>query len=367
MNLEPEIWTAEVVYTGFGTPMLNGGLVVVGEHVAAVGGLEELRQTYPPANVVHKGKALTPPVVNAHTHLDLSKLAYYRGSYTGFIKEVIAGGAERGVEAAKLGLDELEALQVGAFGDIVARDEVMDYLLESSPLPGVAYREVLGGNPNQAEEIFHSAKSKLFAWKQRESQVKVGISPHTAHTVSAPLMKKLVEFANLEGFPLQIHVAESPEETAYFRDNSGPLAGFMAPLNPSWRGLGISPVQYLADLGVLTPNVTLVHGVQVDENDVQIIAQAGCKLISCPRSNEGLECGPFPWALYGKHSVEVALGTDSRGSSPDLDVRNEALFLWDKVDPRVLVRAATRSGYRALGLKTAKITRGTPVSQVQSW
>lgn len=367
MNLEAQIWTAEVVYTGFGTPMLEGGLVVVGEHVAAVGGLEELRGAYPSASLVHKGKAITPPVVNAHTHLDLSRLSYYRGSYTGFIRHVIANGSERGVKAAKAGLAELQSVHAGAFGDIVARDEVMEYLLTESPLPGVLYREVLGSNPDQAEEIFSSTKSKLLTWKRREGPVKVGISPHTAHTVSAPLLKKLVEFAASEGFPVQIHLAESPEERAYFRENRGPLAEFMAPYNPSWRGLGLSPVRYLADLGVLGPNVTLVHGVQVEENDVQTIAEAGCKVVSCSRSNAGLECGLFPWELYGKYNVEVALGTDSRGSSPDLDVKNEALFLWNRVDPRVLVRAATRGGYRVLGMGAARITRGTPVSQVQSW
>jgi cytosine/adenosine deaminase-related metal-dependent hydrolase len=75
----------------------------------------------------------------------------------------------------------------------------------------------------------------------------------------------------------------------------------------------------------------------------------------------------FPWGLYLKHGLEVALGTDSLASSPDLDVRNEALWLWGRVDPRALVRAATRGGYRVLGLETPRITRGTPVSQVQSW
>jgi len=367
LNLEPQLWTAEVVYTGFGTPMLAGALAVVGAHVAAVGELEALRQRYPQAPLIHKGKALTPPVVNAHTHLDLSKLGYYQGPYTGFIRQVIANAAERGVEAAQLGLAKLQAAHTGAFGDIVARDEGMEYLLLESPLPGVAYREVLGTNPEQAGEIFEAVKPKLLAWKRREGRVKVGISPHTAHTVSAPLLKKLFEFAALEGFPLQIHLAESPEESAYFRDNTGPLAGFMAPFNPSWRGLGLSPVEYLAHLGGLGPNLTLVHGVQVNENDVQILAQTGCKVVSCPRSNAGLECGSFPWELYGKYHLEVALGTDSLGSSPDLDVKNEALFLWQQVDPRALVRAVTRGGYRVLGLEAARITRGTPVSQVQSW
>ena len=366
INLNPEIWTAEVVYTGMGTPMLRGGLVVVGEHVAATGQLRDLQVAYPDAPLIAKGKALTPPVANAHTHLDLSKLSYYRGPYTGFIRQVMAH-TERGVESAKEGLAELQASRTYAYGDIVARNQVMDYLLEQSPLPGILYRAVLGADPTKADEIFQSVVPHLRAWKKQEGQVKVGISPHTAHTVSAPLMKKLVDIANLEGFPVQVHIAESPQETAYFEHNSGPMAEFMAPFNPSWRAKGISPVQYLADLGVLGSNVTLIHGVQVSEQDVQIIAQAGCKVVSCPRSNEGLECGPMPWSLYLKHRVEVALGTDSRGSSPDLNVKNEALYLWDKVDPRILVRAATRSSYRVLGLDTPRITRGTALSQVQSW
>lgn len=367
-NLSPQLWTAEVVYAGFGTPMLNGAVAVVGGHVAGVGGLEELRGAFPQAAVVHKGKALTPAPVNAHTHLDLSALPYFRGHYVDFMNYVIANGANRHLEAAKAGYGELRTLGVGAFGDIVARDEVMDWLLEASELPGVAYREVIGANPDKAEEIFDAVKPRFLAWKKREGRVKVGISPHTAHTVSAPLLKKLAEFARLEGFPLQIHLAESPAEVEYLRHDAGSFVPFLAPYRgPNWKTPGLSPVQYLADLGVLGPNLTLVHAVQVDEQDVKTLAQFGCKVVSCPRSNEGLGCGEFPWKLYLKHNLEVALGTDSRASSPDLDVRNEALALSDKVDPRVLVRAATRGGYRVLGLEPPRLVRGTPVSQVHIW
>jgi cytosine/adenosine deaminase-related metal-dependent hydrolase len=183
------------------------------------------------------------------------------------------------------------------------------------------------------------------------------------------LLKKLVEVARLEGFPLQMHVAESPEETELMTQGCGALQEiprrYGLPAYRDWPGL--TPVRYLAELGVLGPHLTIVHGVQVDEEEVQMLAQSGTRLVSCPRSNEGLVCGALPWALYLKHRLEPALGTDSKSSSPDLDVRNEALFLWEQVDPRVLVRAATRNGYRVLGLNTPCITRGTPVSQVQSW
>ncbi|PZA08441.1 MULTISPECIES: amidohydrolase family protein [unclassified Meiothermus] len=362
-----QLWTAEVVYAGFGTPMLNGAIAVVGGHIAGVGGLEELRRAFPQAEVIHKGKALTPAPANAHTHLDLSALPRFSGHYADFIRYVIASTDKRGLEAAKAGYAELAASGVGAFGDIVARDEVMDFLLEASALPGVAYREVIGVNPEKAQEVFKAMRPRLLAWKKREGKVRVGLSPHTAHTVSAPLLQSLAEFARLEGFPLQIHLAESPAEVEYLRRGSGPLAPLLAPYRGRWGAPGVSPVQYLADLGVLGTNLTLVHGVQVDAADVQILAQSGCKVVSCPRSNQGLGCGEFPWQLYLKHGVEVALGTDSKASSPDLDVKNEALSLWEKVDPRVVVRAATRGSYRVLGLEPPRLTRGTPAAQIHIW
>lgn len=368
MSLSPQLWTAEVVYAGFGTPMKNGAIAVVGEHVVGVGGLEELRRTFPQAEIIPKGRALTPAPVNAHTHLDLSALPYFRGRYPDFLNYVIGNAEKRGLEAARIGYAELRRLGVGAFGDIVARDEVMDFLLEESMLPGVAYREVIGANPDTAQEIFDTVKPRLLAWKKREGNLRVGISPHTAHTVSAPLLQRLVEFARLEGFPMQIHLAESPAEVEYLRYDRGPLRPFLQPYRgPHWKTPGVSPVRYLADLGVLGPHLTLVHAVQVAEEDVQILAQSGCKVVSCPRSNEGLACGEFPWEVYLKRGVEVALGTDSRASSPDLNVKNEALHLWGKVDPRVLVRSATRAGYRVLGLAMPRLSRGTPIAEVHIW
>ncbi|WP_119340691.1 amidohydrolase family protein [Meiothermus hypogaeus] len=349
--------------------MLNGGLVVVGQHIAATGPLTELRKTYPEAPLVHKGKALTPPVVNAHTHLDLTTAPYFRGSYTDFIKHVIDHGSKRSAEAALQGLNELQTLRVGGFGDIVYKPEIVEWLLEHSPLPGVAYLEVIHRNPAQADEVARRVAHRLTEWRNRNSAVRVGLSPHTPYNVSPALLKKLVEIARLEGFPLQMHVAESPDETLLMTQGTGPLReiplqyGFAPYENPP----GLTPVRYLAELGVLGPHLTVVHGVQVDEEEVQMLAQSGTKVVACPRSNEGLACGQMPWVLYLKHRLEPALGTDSRSSSPDLDVRNEALFLWERVDPRVLVRAATRNGYRVLGLEAPRITRGTPVSQVQSW
>ena len=89
---------------------------------------------------------------------------------------------------------------------------------------------------------------------------------------------------------------------------------------------GMRPVSYLAALGVLDARPLLVHAVHVTEEDVRAIADAGCAVAHCPRSNDRLSCGRMPLERYLAAGVRVYLGTDSRASSPSLDLRDEAAF-----------------------------------------
>jgi cytosine/adenosine deaminase-related metal-dependent hydrolase len=371
MTLEHRILTAEVVYSGLGTPREGGAVVLQGERIVMVGALDDARRSYPDAPVEHVGFAISPPPVNAHTHLDLSHLTYFRGDYRDFIGHVIAHGAVRGVDAARKGLAEVRKSGVGAVGDVVARADVMRELLAAPDLRGVAYWEVLGPNPDDAERIFAKTVELLREFRQLEHPdgLKLGLSPHTPHTVSAPLLQKLVRLAVAEDLPLQIHVAESPAELAFHRDSG--VWPDLAQLIGDWQPTGMTPVGYLAQLGVLEARPTLVHMVGVTEDDVKTVAKAGCAVVHCPRSNEALECGRFPWELYAKHSVEVAFGTDSLGSSPDLDIEREVsaarTLHGDKASPLALVRAAVKGGSRALGLEPPRFGRGDTAERLHLW
>ena len=372
-SLEHQILTAEVVYSGIGTPREGGAVVTQGGRIVMVASLSEARQSYPDAPVQDVGFAISPPPVNAHTHLDLSHLPYFTGSYDNFIRHVVKYDSSRGVEAAKAGLAEMTATGVGAFGDVVAEAEVMRWLLQLPGLKGVAYWEVLAPNPDDADKEFAETVKLLreFRGLERPDGLKLGLSPHTPHTVSGPLLQKLARLAMAENLPLQIHVAESPAEVSMQRDGAGPLFELMKPFLGSWQPSGLTPVQYLAELGVLDARPTLVHMVNVPEDDIKTVAKAGCVVVHCPRSNEALDCGRFPWELYAKHGVEIALGTDSRGSAPDLSLEHEVAAAralhGDKVSPLALVRAAVKGGSRALGLTPPKFGRGDTVDALYLW
>jgi len=371
-SLEHRILTAEVVYSGIGTPREGGAVVVQGERIVMVGKLEDARRSYPDVPVHDVGFAISPPPVNAHTHLDLSRLPYFRGSYENFIRHVVANDLLRGVDAAGEGLNKIRGSGVGAFGDIVESAEVMRLLLQTSGLRGVAYWEVFAPNPADADQVFAETVEQLRAFREEHPDgLKLGLSPHTPHTVSGPLLQKLTRLAIAENLPMQIHVAESPAEISLHRNGSGPLHDLMGPFLGDWQPSGLSPVGYLAELGVLEAKPTLIHMVNVTEEDVKLVAKAGCVVVHCPRSNEALGCGRFPWELYAKHGVEVALGTDSLGSSPDLNVVREAAAArtlhGDKASPLALVRAAVKGGSRALGLAPPRFARGDHAAALYLW
>lgn len=344
--------------------------------IAAVGGAGELTTAFPDAEIQEEPFALSPAPVNAHTHLDLSAMPYLEGSYEEFVAAVIAYGrsGKRSFDSARAGVDELLLTGTTVVGDVVTRDDVMHFLLGHERLRGVAYWEVLGPDPNQAERILGETEARLRRFKQleRDGGVRVGLSPHTPHTVSAPLLRGLADLARRMHLPLQIHAAESEGEISFHRDGSGPLATAMEQWLPDdWRPSGLTPVAYLDSVGVLSIAPTLVHMVQVSDEDIALVQRHSCTVVHCPRSNISLGCGRFPWERYARQGVTVALGSDSRGSSPSLAVEEEVFAAMalhgDKAGGQALVRAAVKGGYRALGLTPPRFVRGDDAAILHSW
>lgn len=365
-------------YNGLGMPRQNGVVVIQDiegqKQVVAVDDADIAQANFPDAVVQNAGFAISIPVVNPHVHLDLSTMPYSPGSYEDFVRAVVRHdrSGQRNLEAAKRGLETLQQLGIRVIGDIVTEIEVMRWLLQQD-VQGVAYWEVFAPDPDKADEEFNKtvALLKEFRALERPGGMKVGLSPHTPHTVSAPLLQKITALAKQYQLPMQIHVSESPYELAFHNDASGPLYDMMRPFMGSWQPSGLSPVQYLKSLGVLEAQPTLIHAVNVHEDDVRDIQKAGCVVVHCPRSNEALQCGRFPWELFAKHSVTVAFGTDGLGSSPNLSVEDEALFAGmihgEKINSQALVYSATKASYRALKMPVPRFVRGDSAEGVYIW
>ncbi len=376
--LERSLLTANVVYNGLGTPRQKGAMVIQSvqgeEKIIAIDDLATAKLNFPNLEPKHVGLALSPKPVNAHMHLDLTSMPYFQGNYEGFIAEVIkhSVSGKRNLDAVKQAVQDLKKQGINVIGDIVTQEEVMTYLL-ASDLQGVAYWEVIDPNPDSSEQTFNKTVEQLRKFKKLECEggMRVGLSPHTPYTVSAPLLEKLARLAKQNNLPMQIHVAESHGEKQLFENGQGKLRDFMGDALKHWSAINTTAIQYLKKLGVLEARPSLVHMVQVTEEDIKTVQKVGCTVIHCPRSNQALNCGRFPMESYAKHGVSLALGTDGRGSSGSLDLQAElraALEIHrDKASLQGLIWAAVKGGYRALNMKPPQIVRGDSAGKLFIW
>lgn len=382
MNQTPELLTCDVLYTGIGSGYAPGGVVVSAGSIAATGHPDTLRAQFPHARERYVGPVIAPAPTNAHTHLDMSAYDFRALPYFRWIPDVVLAQKDRrGAAGALRGLGELRYGRAAGVGDIVWSPEVLETLLPRDDLQGVLYFEVLAPNPAQADTTFEQLRTQVAAWRklEREGGPRLGLSPHTPFTVSHRLLKMVSEFAAGEGLPLQIHVAEHPSEMELFQTGAGPLweHRIRAVTPPTFAEVigrdpapDLTPVRYLDELGVLAHRPTLVHMVNVTDDDMARVARAGCAVVTCPRSNTNLECGRFRWADFAAQGVEIALGTDSVASGETLNIRDEVAFarqVYPQLDPRLIVRAAVKGGARVLGLPAPQLKRGDTWSPHFIW
>jgi len=367
-----EVWSAPLAIFGPEGVLEEGALLTDGKRILAMGKREALLKAHPTASERRFSTYLGLNAANAHTHLDLGLGPVFRGPFMDFVlKAVFPRNAVRGLALAR---EAAASARQRVLGDIVAKDDgTLEWWLSEAPFGGVAYLEVLGLLPPEKERDYLARLRATVARLKRLERAggsRLGLSPHAPYSLTPSLMKAAVELAREEGLPLQIHAAESPDELAYFKDRTGAIAAFhrQKGVPEDLHPVGLSPVQYLAELGVLAARPLLVHGVQVSEEDVRILAEAGVGLVSCPRSNEHLGAGLPPYALYERHGVPLALGTDSALSGGSLDVWDEVRHLANRGLPAaVAVRWAVLGGYRTLGLEVPALRPGDPLEAVVGW
>lgn len=302
---------------------------------------------------------LLPGLVNLHTHLELTG---FRGAipdadFYQWIQHVRSrkSATDPGayVESARAGLEEAWSFGITTVADTGDSGAAARALSDLGGR-GVVYQEVFGPHPDQVEDSMHglvTAVKRLSACASE--RLRIGVSPHAPYTVSAPLFRRVVEFARAEGLPLAVHLAESPAETAFVTGQGGPFAeGWRRrhiPLPESAR----SPVAYLDRLGVLRPDTLVIHGVQADSLDARVLAERGSALALCPRSNARHGHGTPPLAAYLAAGVRLGLGSDSVASvqSPDLFAEARAARAHASLSSGALIRLLTLDAARAIGLE----------------
>ena len=299
-----------------------------------------------------KGGIVMPGLVNTHTHLPMT---LFRGladdlPLDKWLNEHIFPAERKHInpESVRTGA-LLGCAEMLLSGTTTCCD---GYFLEDNVASAVydsGMRAVLGQGvidfpaPGIAEPSENIKNAVEFSekWLDFSSNITPSIFCHSPYTCSAKTLKKAKAAA--KGILFQIHVAETKSEWDQIQSEHK-----------------TTPVKYLDRIGVIDQNTLLVHGIWVDDTDIEIIANRHAKVAHNPESNMKLASGIAPVPDFLEAGITVGLGTDGCASNNNLDLFQEMnvaakLHKVNTLDPtimdaRTVLKMATIESAKAIGL-----------------
>jgi len=173
--------------------------------------------------------------------------------------------------------------------------------------------------------------------------VNIMVEPHSLYTCSPELLKSAKNLADRYQVPLSTHFLENRAEAKQLKEKFGKRA-----------------TTFLREMGMLDERFFAFHCVVMDDEDIRLFADHGCKVVHNPESNMKLASGVAPISAMLQQGIVVGLGTDGCASNNNLDMFQEMdtaakLEKSARLDPtvmsaRTVLRMATCNGAKVLGL-----------------
>ncbi|OHB85609.1 MAG: hypothetical protein A2V98_10340 [Planctomycetes bacterium RBG_16_64_12] len=367
---EPELHAlkARYVFPVTSEPIPDGLVTIQGRTIVAVGGGHRAKHGPPAGHRPKVGRvddlgnvAIVPGLVNAHTHLEFSDLAEPLGKpgmrFTAWIREVVRFrefGPHRPRHAVKIGLKESLACGTTTLGEIAQPNWQADPFV-SSPLETTVFLELIGPTfdwllqtRERAEEYLRSA-SPSGSWRP-------GLSPHAPYSVHPLLLEAVASLSAVQRVPIAMHLAESREELQLLSSGTGPFREILENMrcwDPVAFPRGGRPLDCLEALAN-AHRALVIHGNYLDDEEIAFLGNRADRMavVYCPRTHAFFAHNDYPLTKLLSSGATVALGTDSRASSPDLSVLAEMRFVARKhptIGPETVLRLGTINGARALG------------------
>jgi aminodeoxyfutalosine deaminase len=356
---------ARYVFPIDGAPPLRDGIVAIDhDRIVAVGdATSTVAQEFGSAARDLGNVAILPGLINAHTHLEFSDvrapLAAPGMAFADWIRLVVRNRRARSseIDSIALGIAESSAHGVTAIGEIASTLWLRDV---AWPVEITEFCEVIAFRSGPDDARFSAAVNATasaddggFEWSD---VFRPGLSPHTPYTVRPELIRRLVGLSAERRIPLAHHLAETREELTLLRDGTGPLVEMMQEFG-QWDAeaipAGSRPMDYLQMLAA-GHRALVIHGNYLDDDEIAFLAAKSERMsvVYCPRTHAFFGHEAYPLAKMLAAGVNVALGTDSRASNPDLSVLAEFQFAAKQhaaVAPERLLRMVTADAAKALG------------------
>ncbi|KGO34711.1 MAG: amidohydrolase [Desulfoprunum sp.] len=307
-TLFPGAWSATID---------NGFVLVNGNRIVEIGPMEKVPPSGTARVIDVGGRLVMPGLVNAHTH---GAMTLFRGmaddlALQTWLHDHIFPAEARCISPEMVYWStKLAAAEMILSGTTCVADAYFFSAMSGQALSDCGLRAVIGHGivdfpvPSVPDPDRNVATVAAFIadWQGKDPLITPAVFAHSPYTCSPATLIKSCRLAEETGVRFFLHVAESRNEIDMVIDPQG-----------------TSPVRHLAALGLLGENTVGVHGVWLDDNDLDLVGRSGTHIVTCPQSNMKLAAGVARVPDMLRHRITVGLGTDGCASNNSLDMFRE--------------------------------------------
>lgn len=305
------------------------------------------------------GKAILPSLHNAHTHAAMTLLRGYADDLElhTWLSQYIWPMEARLTEEDVYWGTKLACLEMIKTGTTFFADMYWHWSGSARAVEEMGLRAALSAaffdfdDPGRAQSMREQVMHLHDLSRSFSERILFMLGPHAIYTVSTDSLRWLADYAGEHELIMHMHLSETRKE-----------------VEDCVAKYGQRPVEYLHQLGLLSPKLILTHAIWLEEQEMALLAEHGVQIVHCPVSNMKLSSGQFQYKALAEHGVPIALGTDGCSSNNTLDMFSEmkTASLLAKVtamDPTVFTAqevfdAATLHGAHIYGLESGCIVTG---------
>ncbi len=348
--------------------IIKNGAVVFDDKIIEIDTLLNIEKKYPNIEILNleKNSVLMPGLINSHVHLEFSSntttLKY--GNFMSWLSSVIKSRddlinkADKKLISTKL--DRMKKTGTTTIGAISSYSFDMEPCV-NSPINTVFFCEVIGSKGDMVDTLFADFKDRLKNAKKFKSKNFIpAIAIHSPYSVHPFLVRETLNLARVENLAVSSHFLESPEEFDWLHKDEGLFLDFFKNFLGQEKAVS-KPMEFL-NLFSNIKNLSFTHCVEASEADLEKIKSLGASINHCVMSNRVLNNSKLD--LSKLEDIPFTIGTDGLSSNNSLsmfdELRNALMVHYDKnvIDfSKVLLKAATLNGARALGLNKGSLEK----------
>lgn len=295
----------------------NGALAIDNGKILAIGTTEEIEKNYSSNKVIDAStKIVMPGFINGHTHIAMTYLRGYADDLLlhSWLQDYIWPAEARFVKAKFVYDASYHACAELIKNGITMINDMYFYSKETARAATKAgMRAILGEGILDFPMAFHKTPESMINYAiegheefKDNELIDFAITPHSIYTCSKKILITAAEKARAYNMLIHTHLSETKKE-----------------VDDCLEQHGVRPVQYLDSIGFLGKDVSLAHGVWIDNDEQKLLAEKGVGVNICTECNLKLSSGFAPIKGYKENGVIISLATDGVASNNNLSILDE--------------------------------------------